>query len=606
MKAVPILSIGIAIASGLFVPAIAQSLPTSDIPPNVPDVIQQITPRPTPTTPLPAAPTLPPQPQLQSPPTAPAPENTAPSGLPLPVQRIEIVGFTVLRNEITAVVQTFDFVEAIEPFCRSLPVNTGGGDQRSNQICGLSVTAKPQRVTFDGLVELRSAITQLYINKGYITSGAFLPNNQDLSDGDVQIQVVEGTLERIDVDGLRRLNAGYIRDRIALGASQPLNRDRLETALQLLQLDPLLERVNAELTAGTRSGQNILRVAVREAPPLQVSLSADNSQSPSIGSEQVNAAAAYTNLLGIGDRLAASYGVTAGLNAYDVSYAVPLNARDGTLTLRYLRDDSSIIEDQLRDLDIHIRSESETFSLGFRQPIVRSPETEVALGLTVDWRRSQTFLNDQPFSFSLGPRNGESNVTVLRFYQEWVDRNATSVLAARSQFSVGIDAFDATINKTGPDGRFLAWQGQFQWVQQLTPSRILLITQIGAQLTPDSLLPLERFSIGGISTVRGYAQNQLVADNGIFGSIEARIPLTSNPALLQLTPFFDVGSVWNTGDTLDPDPNTIAGLGLGVRWQPTPNLAVRLDYGIPLIDVNNRGDSLQENGVYFSIRYQPF
>jgi len=47
-------------------------------------------------------------------------------------------------------------------------------------------------------------------------------------------------------------------------------------------------------------------------------------------------------------------------------------------------------------------------------------------------------------------------------------------------------------------------------------------------------------------------------------------------------------------------------LGLGLNWLITPDLSLRLDYGIPLIDVDDEGDSLQDNGVYFSLRYQPF
>lgn len=111
-------------------------------------------------------------------------------------------------------------------------------------------------------------------------------------------------------------------------------------------------------------------------------------------------------------------------------------------------------------------------------------------------------------------------------------RDAKRVLAARSQFSFGIDAFDATINNSGgaiPDGYFLAWIGQCQWVQQLSP-RNLIVARIDTQLTPDLLLSLEQFSLGGVDTVRGYQQNQLVADNGLLASLEFRIPLTRNLA----------------------------------------------------------------------------
>ena len=112
------------------------------------------------------------------------------------------------------------------------------------------------------------------------------------------------------------------------------------------------------------------------------------------------------------------------------------------------------------------------------------------------------------------------------------------------------------------------------------------------------MLTPEQFSIGGMDTVRGYRQNQIVADNGILGSVEVRFPLTSNPDILQVAPFFDIGKVWNNQNS-DPDITTIASLGLGVRWLIQPDLSLRLDYGIPLTKIENQGNSLQDNGLYF-------
>ncbi|HEY9653423.1 MAG TPA: ShlB/FhaC/HecB family hemolysin secretion/activation protein [Coleofasciculaceae cyanobacterium] len=558
---------------GLALGAVAQSTPPPGvtIPPNTPNTIEQTIPNPSDLPPpLPSeSPASPPEPSLQTPSTPQPPETTVPSSVGFPVNKVEVLGSTVLQEEIAQITQQYENRE----------------------------------VTFEELLELRSKITQLYIEKGYITSGAFLPNNQNLSDGTVQIQVVEGELEQIEVRGLSHLRAGYVRSRLELATKKPLNRQRLERALQLLQLDPLLEQVNAELTAGSGSGRNILLVELEEAPAFHAGVSTANNQSPSIGSVQTNLFVAHDNLLGFGDRFSAEYGFTNGLDLYGINYAIPVNARDGTLSFRYNTSDSRIIEKDFEDLGI--RSESQTLSLSFRQPIVRSPEREFALSLGLDLRRSQTFLlDDIPFSFSEGPENGESKVTVIRFSQDWQKRNPNRILAARSQFSVGLNAFDATINDTGTDGRFFSWLGQFQWVQRLS-SRTVLLARIDTQLTPDSLLSLERFSMGGGDTVRGYRQNQLVADNGILGSVEVRIPLTSDPRTLQLIPFFDIGTAWNNQDS-DPNPATIASLGLGLRWLIGSDLDLRLDYGIPLIQVDNQGNSLQENGLYFSVRYQPF
>jgi hemolysin activation/secretion protein len=572
LKSIAISSVSITTLVSLALRTEAQSTPPPQqrIPPKTPERIEQTIPTPSESIPSFPPPQLPssPQPQLQIP-TFPQPfRNVLPTEERFLVKKVEVQGNTVLQDEISQIIKRFE----------------------------------NKKLTFEDLINLRSQITQLYIENGYVTSGAFLPNNQNLSDGVVEIQVVEGELERIEIGGLERLQENYVRSRLELATDTPLNRKSLQEALQLLQLDRLIERVNAELTVGSTPGRNILLVNLKEAPAFEAGIAVDNYRSPSIGSEQGTIEIAHNNLLGFGDRIAASYGISEGLDIYNISYAIPVNAYDGTINIGFNNGDSRIVESEFEDLNIE--SDIQTYSVGFRQPILRSPESEFALGVALDIRRGQTFLDNEPFSFTLGSENGESNVTVLRLSQDWIDRNAQRVLAFRSQFSFGLDAFDATTNNTETDGIFFSWLGQFQWFQQLSP-RALLLTRIYTQLTPNSLLSLEQFSLGGIDTVRGYRENQLVTDNGVFGSIELRLPLTSDPNTLQIAPFFDIGTTWNN-QGLNPDPSTLASLGLGLRWLITPNLSVRLDYGVPLIDSNTEGDTLQDNGFYFSIQYQPF
>lgn len=549
----------------------AQSTPPPGvtIPPDTPGKVEETLPQPSPSPTLPSTTPTPTIPILPSPPEENLTDTTFPSGESFFVKEIQVTGYSVLEDEIIKLKQPLENKE----------------------------------ITFEQLLQLRSQITELYVKMGYITSGAFIPNNQNVASGVVQIQIVEGELEGISILGLQRLQPGYVRSRIERLAGKPLNQKSLEQALQLLQLDPVIKRVNAELTAGSTPGSNILQVTITESPAFHAGVIFANNQSTSIGSEQGSVFVAHDNLLGFGDKFSAEYGITEGLDIYDISYSVPFNALDGTIGVRYSNSGSRIIESDFRDLNI--RSEAETLSFNIRQPLIHTPNSEFALGLAFDLRRSQTFiLNDIPFSFIEGPEDGESKVTVIRFSQDWLQRNATSVLAARSQFSVGIGAIDATVNDSGTDGRFFSWVGQFQWVQRLSP-RILMLAKVNTQLTGDSLLSPEKLTIGGVDTVRGYRQNQLVADNGVVGGLEVRIPLTSNVETLQLTPFFDIGTVWNNRG-INADPQTLASLGLGLHWRPFNGLTLRADYGIPLIGTSDRGSSLQENGFNFSVRYQPF
>lgn len=467
-----------------------------------------------------------------------------------------------------------------------------------------------QELSYEQLLEIRTAINQLYISKGYATSGAFLPP-QDIDDGVIQVQIVEGELERIDIQGLTKLRADYVRDRLRLAGSTPLNIQQLESGLQLLKNDPLFSQVQAELTAGTKPGQNVLIVKLKEAPPIDAALVIDNREVPSVGSFGATAALGYNNLLGVGDRLNAAVGITQGVNSYSFSYEVPLNAKNGTLGFRYSRGRNRIISEPFAPLDITGRAQ--TYAIDFRQPVILTATEELAFGVSAQLRRSRTFLfGNEPFSFTQGPEEGESKVSVLRVSTDWLNRrDPNRVLAARSTFSLGLGVFDATTNKTGTDGRFFSWQGQVQLVQALNEEKdAVAIARIAAQLTPDSLLPLEQFAIGGVDTVRGYRTSQRVGDNGIAGTVELRLPIVRDPGgfgLLQVVPFIDAGTIWsnsnNEGNSAD---GTLLSTGLGLRWQLNDSLSASFDWGIPLISIDRQGDSLQDNGISFSVRFAPF
>lgn len=464
-------------------------------------------------------------------------------------------------------------------------------------------------LTFEQLLAVRTTITNFYTSKGYTTSGAFLPP-QNLANGVLRVQVVEGELERIEIKGLNHLRNSYVRARLAAAVKTPVNLQRLESALQLLQQSPLLKQVEAELTKGTAPGRSVLILNLKEASPFTAGLSVDNKEPPSVGSFGSTALLSHNNLLGFGDRLSAEFGITQGVTDYSFGYEIPLNSQDGRLSFRYSNGRNRVIEQPFKPLDINGRSQ--TYSIGFRQPLVRTPNQEFAIGLSADLRQSRTYLfEDKLYSFTTGPEKGESRVSAIRFSTDWVSRKQNAILAARSQFSLGLGILGATVNDTGTDGRFFSWLGQVQWLKALNQEKdAVFIARAATQLTGDSLLPLEQFSIGGVDSVRGYRTSQKVGDNGAIASVELRVPIVRDAGgfgLLQLTPFFDAGIAWsNQNDSNDSnDGNTLLSAGLGLRWQLNKSFAARLDWGIPLVSVERRGNSLQDDGLSFSVQWEP-
>jgi hemolysin activation/secretion protein len=466
-----------------------------------------------------------------------------------------------------------------------------------------------REVTLAELQAASDAITQLYLDDGYLTSRALLVD-QEVTNGVVQIQVIEGSVAAIEILGLQRLNERYVRDRIQLGADVPLKAEDLEEQLRLLRFNPLFETVEASLRPSGIVGQSILVVRVTEADPWFGGFSVDNYSPPSVGSERMNASLGYRNLTGLGDELSATYRrtTTGGAEIAEFSYQVPLNPMDGTLQLRSTLDWNTITGSEFEGLNIS--GESEFYEISFRQPLIRSVEEEFALSLGLSHSDGQTFLFNSPTPFGIGPDpDGVSRVTALRFGQDYVRRDQNGAWAVRSLFSVGLDLLDPTINDHPiPDGRFLSWLFQAQRVQRLSEDH-LLIALLDLQLTPDSLLPSEQFVIGGGQFLRGYVQNARSGDNGFRFSLEDRMTLARNESatpVFQLAPFFDVGAVWNHPDNPNelPDQTFLASIGLAALWEPLPGFNIRLDYAFPFVILDDRGQNAQDGGFYFSAGYQ--
>jgi hemolysin activation/secretion protein len=463
-------------------------------------------------------------------------------------------------------------------------------------------------ISFAELLKAQEAISQLYVKSGYITSGAFIPP-QELKNGIVKIEVIEGEVESINITGLQRLKAGYLRSRLGLATKAPLNQNRLLQSLQMLQLDPLITNLSAELAAGSRAGVSTLEIKVREAQAFSTQLSIDNQRSPSVGSIRRQLQISHNNLLGFGDRFHVGYINTDGSNSLDdLSYSFPINAYNGTISLNYSLTNSNIIEKPFNTLDI--QSESRNYQITYLQPVKQTPNEEFSLGLTASRQESQTSLLNIPFPLSIGANEqGETKISALRFFQEYTKRNGEQVFALRSQFSFGIDALNSTINNQAPDSQFITWRGQSQYLRLLTPDTTLLLRS-DLQLADRPLVPLEQLSIGGQQSIRGYRQDQLLADNGLFTSAELRTSILKIPkwqTTVQLSPFFDFGTVWNHSDSEVKIPKqTLSSVGLGLRFLVGNNFNARIDWGIPLVKLDITGNTLQENGIYFTVEYKPF
>src|SRR5262245_21269612 len=114
----------------------------------------------------------------------------------------------------------------LQVFVREIMVtgNTVFTDEEINRVTD---PYKNRTLRTEDLERLRLALTLLYLNKGYLTSGAIIPD-QDIQAGVVAVHIIEGRLVDIRVHGNRWFRSSYIRNRIELGNQTPVRMEPLQ------------------------------------------------------------------------------------------------------------------------------------------------------------------------------------------------------------------------------------------------------------------------------------------------------------------------------------------------------------------------------------------
>jgi len=460
-------------------------------------------------------------------------------------------------------------------------------------------------VSIADLEELRRQLTLLYINRGYINSGVTIPD-QNVENGVVAFRAVEGRVTEIDVSGAKDFDPEYFRARLEWGLAIPFNVADMEREQQILLQDPLLRRLNIELLPGLVPGEARAHADVQEASPYSAAIQIANNQSPTVGETRGQLQGSVANILGFGDILSAQYGRSQGIDDGAIAYSLPIASDDTRINLRYDINGTVVVAPTLSPL--HITSNYDSVAVGVSRPFYRTAEQNLTLGLNLERRAAQTFLLNQPFSFTTGSANGKTNVTALRLYQDYLDRDAEHAFALRSTVSIGLPTLGATVTSVPPTGKFLSWLGQAQYVRRVYQDWEAVV-RADLQLSNRPLFPIEQFALGGIDTVRGYREFLTVTDDAFFASGELRIPVgklrlpyladTDDAGTVQIAPFYDFGRGWNVNRPT-PYPAEISGVGAGVRWLIGSGVTAEIYYGKALRHVS-AGTALEDRGIYFRL-----
>ncbi|MCG9890348.1 MAG: BamA/TamA family outer membrane protein [Thermosynechococcaceae cyanobacterium MS004] len=464
-------------------------------------------------------------------------------------------------------------------------------------------------LTVADLNDLQDKISDYYVKRGYINSGAaiLIVDNPKLNlvAADLIIRISEGRLSEITINGSKRLSK-YVKDRL----KQPgaFNINRLNKDFLLLQDNELIDQISGSLEAADPVLINLakLTVDVKPSKPYKASVVTDNYRNPGVGSFERGIDFTALNPLALGDKLSVGYRNTNGSNIFNASYSAQINRQGTSLRFSYLNGTNSTIEKPFDNFGL--QNSTQVYSFGIRQPLLIEASikyrSEFGLSLSLDHLETQDELLGFNFPISRGADDsGQTKITTLRFGQDWQYRDSKQSIFLKSLLSLGIDIGSTTAPNFNR-GQFFSWRGDAYWARQL-PLRLTFISKAELQLSNRPLVSSEQLSLGGFDSIRGYRQDAVLGDNGFFGSLELRIPILDGTyGRLSISPFFDIGLPWD--NAVNSESKLLASTGLSFQYNFSDRVSANFTWSLPLLNVSEDRKSLQEQGFLFSLKWSVF
>lgn len=472
-------------------------------------------------------------------------------------------------------------------------------------------------VSVEDLHHIRYQYSMILFKKGYVSSGFLIPD-QKIENGVVRFQAVNGLLENIKITGNDDLRESYIKKRIDTEEGELLNVQDLQISLKKLQRNSLVKKLNAKLSAGDKG--SVLDLFVEEEDSRSISILVDNYRPVSVGAEAGTVIYSDRNLFGIADSFSLGLTSSEGLDSYEIAYAVPVSAADTRMYFSYQSNEAEVVEEPFDELDIS--SEFSAAKMGISHPFVNKLNSVFSGSLSLVVKESETFLFGEPFSFAEGSLEGEAKTAVVELGFDWTHRSSQRVINTGLTIRRGLDALDSTMEGDSMSGNtgdyataeFTSLVAQFQYAQKIAwISGSQYLFRLAAQKSQDPLLSMEKFALGGSSSVRGYRENRLVRDNGMSSTLELRLPLAGAkngvPRYgLQFATFVDWGKAWDEktpgNEGLKDD---IKSTGLALLWNPSREFSINITWANALEDeFEVDGDDLQDDGLHFSAGYSVY
>ncbi|WP_458129874.1 ShlB/FhaC/HecB family hemolysin secretion/activation protein [Pseudomonas sp. Z2-11] len=387
------------------------------------------------------------------------------------------------------------------------------------------------------LNELLKVITDHYIEKGLVTSRAYLPQ-QDLSAGHLSVLVVEGRLEGLKGAENSRLSP------LELAMAFPGKTGELVNLREIEQLVDQLNRLPSnqakmELTPGQNVGGSEVQVTNDPQKPWRAGLSRSNDGQRSTGEQQWGTSFEWDSPLGLADQLMLRGGHDAMTDHQHTSNNAMLyyNLPWGWWNFSYTYSQSEYRSQiPANGFNFKQTGDSQNHQLRVERVIHRDAVSKTSLNTGLAYLRTNNFIEDSKLDVS------SNRLSEGQFGINHGRRIGSAFVNLDLGVQQGIGAFDAQgDNDPGPgqaDARYRKYTATASYLQpfKLWGESFSFSSLMTGQRSEDVLFSPQRMSLGGQSSIRGYKDQSLSGDSGGYWRNDLR---WSRPVTLEwLRPVF--------------------------------------------------------------------
>lgn len=415
-----------------------------------------------------------------------------------------------------------------------------------------SIAAKyiGKEINYADLLAIVDDINSLYRERNILTAQAVL-QSQQITNGIVNISLVEGRLGDVTVEGNKRLSTPYALSWLQAKPAEVLDTAALQTRIELFNMANR-SHMEARLRPGAGFGLTDILLDLREPPLVPLRLFADNEGSESVGQGELGFETGLNGLMGVDDRLVLNVTHSRGATPVSLSYSVPLNRSGGRGTLSYSDITTNVIAGPYRTLDIAGRSK--TTQLALSQPLADQ-------GF---WRYDG--------AVSVGHTNADNSISGNILSSTNIDNLTMGLNAIGSDthrtLAGGLNTTLASYTSLGqPQRSVRVTQLSGTWLERLGENDYSVLRST-FQYSSDKVLPSTMLlQLGGLASVRGYKIGAVSGTDGYF--VNAEYHRTLNPNVSGVL-FVDSGEVRSAGIA----SQHVSSIGVGLDSQVSKGVSL--------------------------------